>query len=179
MYHYAGFTRHPSYARHYAGEAAAIERADRAESRLEKLKEKSEELTEMVVQKAVIGGTAAAMGYYQGYKGSIPEVAGVGVDLIVGVVASGAALMADQIGVKKYAHYLDAVGTGSLAFWAANQGATMGMAKRSKAPPAPPAAPPADATAKGFQGYEPAQFAPHFAGSATSNVGTEVPYGYR
>lgn len=175
MYHYAGFTRHPSHYRHYAGEAAAIERADRAESRLEKIKKKSEELTEMVVNKAIIGGTAAAMGYYQGYKGSIPEVAGVSLDLIVGVAASGAALMADQLGVKQYAHYLDAVGTGSLAYYAANQGATLGMAKRSKA--APVATAPAEPTMKGYGSYEPAQFAPH---SPSPSVGTtEVLYGYR
>ena len=173
MYGYAGFTRHPM--RHYAGEAAAIERADRAETRLEKIKAKSEELTEMVVNKAIIGGTAAAMGYYQGYKGKVTEVMGVGVDLIVGVAASGAALMADQIGVKKYAHYLDAVGTGSLAFWAANQGAIMGAAKAAKAAPPPP--PPATKSA-GFGDYEPRQFAPHTGDY--SNVGTEAaPYGYR
>lgn len=176
MYGYAGFTR-PSYTRHYAGEAAAIERADRAESRLAKLKEKSEKLSEMVVNKALIAGTAGAMGFYQGMKGSVPQVAGIGLDLIVGVAASGAALMADEIGVGKYAHYLDAVGTGSLAFYAANMGADLGMARARKAAPAAPAAP-ADATAKGWASYEPAQFAPHVS-SASVPAGTEVPYGYR
>lgn len=175
MYGYAGFTRHPHHSyRHYAGEAAAIERADRAETRLEKLKQKSEELTEMVVSKAVVAGTAGAMGYYQGLKGSVPSVAGVGLDLIVGVAASGAALMADQIGLGKYGHYLDAVGTGSLAFYAANMGADLGMARAKKsAPPAPPVAP--DATAKGYGELGPASFAPHYSTPA----GTEVPYGYR
>ena len=177
MYHYAGFHRS---ARHYAGEAAAIERADRAESRLAKLKEKSEELTEMVVSKAVVAGTAGAMGYYQGLKGSIPSVAGVGLDLIVGVAASGAALMADELGMGKYGHYLDAVGTGSLAFYAANMGAELGHSRSMKAPAAPPAPPVAPAapeaapTAKGYFGYSPADFTP-----ATGGQAVEPMYGYR
>lgn len=175
MYHYAGFHRHHT-ARHYAGEAAAIERADRAETKLEKIKRKSEELTEMVVSKALIAGTSAAMGYYEGYKGAIPEVAGVGLDLIVGVGASAAALFADQMGAAKYGKYLDAVGTGSLAFYGAKQGHLMGYAKASKLAPPPAAAPAPATTAKGYGELGPASFSPHF-----DNVGQApaVPYGYR
>ncbi|MEY5061402.1 MAG: hypothetical protein RIS45_1323 [Planctomycetota bacterium] len=173
MYHYAGFHRH-HMGRHYAGEAAAIERADRAESKLEKLKAKSEHLMTSVTNKAIVAGTAGAMGYYQGLKGSVPQVAGVGLDLIVGVAASGAALMADEIGLGKYGHYLDAVGTGSLAFYAANMGADLGMARAKKAAPPPPP-PAADATAKGYSSYEPAAFAPHM----NAPVEAGVPYGYR
>lgn len=129
MLGYHGFTR----ARNFAGETAALiaaeERADRAQRALERVKSKSEQATEMLVQKALVVGTAGGLGFWQGYKGKMPEVLGVGLDLVIGAGASAAALFADEMGIGKYSHYLDAVGTGALAFWAANQGNMYGVKK--------------------------------------------------
>lgn len=125
-------------ARNMAGAAAVVaaeERAERATSKLERLKEKSEAATHMVITKAVTAGVAGGLGYWQGYKGAMPELAGFGADLWLGAGFSLAALFADDLGMGKYASYLDSVGTGALAFWAANQGNIAGVAKAEKDTP--------------------------------------------
>lgn len=182
MLGYAGFHRH----RHYAGEAAAVvaaeEKVERMERQAEAKAAAAREMTAAAANKGAAVVTSGAMGFYQGYKGKVPEVMGVGLDLIVGVGASAIGLLGHKVPKLKNQRLalemLDGVGTGALAFWAANQGNTYGFAKASKAAKAAPA----DGAAKtaGYGG-DPRQFAPHFDADASvaDDSNTSVPYGYR
>lgn len=160
--------------RNMAGEAAVVraeERADRAESRLSRLKAKSEQATEMVVSKALTAGTAGGLGFWQGYKGEMPELLGVGADLWIGAGASLVALFGDELGIdEKYVGYIDAVGTGALAYWAANQGNMYGVKKAETA------------NATGYNGGDPREFAPHMPvdnGQRHQQQQSNVPFGYQ
>ncbi len=169
MLGYSGM--HHIGSRNMAGEAAvarAEESAGRAQRALANMKAKSESATAMVISKGLTAGTAGALGFWQGYKGEMPELLGVGADLWIGGVASAVALFADDLGIdEQYAGYLDAVGTGALAYWAANQGNMYGVKK-------------AEASTTGYGGNDPAQFAPHMPqGNANHQPETSVPYGYR
>lgn len=94
-----------------------------------KLRHKSEEMTETVVDKVLVVGTSAALGYLQGYKNGMPEIGGVGIDLAIGVTASALGLFSHELKIGKYGKYLDSVGSGALAFWGANQGHMYGVKK--------------------------------------------------
>lgn len=159
--------------RNMASEAAVVraeERADRAEGRLARLKAKSEQATEMVVSKALTAGTAGALGFWQGYKGEMPELLGIGADLWIGAGASLVALFGDELGIdNKYVGYIDAIGTGALAYWAANQGNMYGVKK-------------AETSTGGTNGGDPAQFAPHMPidnGQHQGQQQSQNLYGYR
>lgn len=160
--------------RNMAGEAAVVraeEKADRAQNALARMKAKSEEATAMIVRKGLTAGAAGALGFWQGYKGEMPELLGVGADLWIGGGASLVALFADELGLDdKTAGYIDAVGTGALAYWAANQGNMYGVKKAE------------GTSATGTGGADPAEFAPHMpaqnAGGAVHQE-TSVPFGYR
>jgi hypothetical protein len=181
MLSYAGFHR-PT--RHYAGEAAAVVAAEEKVERMERKAESdavaAREMTAAAYNKGAAVLTSGAMGAYQGMRGKVPEVMGVGVDLIVGVAASAVGLLGHKIpklkSQKRALEVIDGIGTGSLAFWAANQGNMWGLAKAQKS-----AATPATAAAKtaGYDG-DPRQFAPHFdADSVVEDSTSSVPYGYR
>lgn len=163
---------HGQYSRNMAGEAAVVraeEKADRAAGALARLKAKQEHATNMVVRKALVAGTAAGLGFWQGYKGEMPELLGVGADLWIGGGASVVALFADELGLDdKTAEYIDAVGTGALAYWAANQGNMYGVKKSETSTSGIP------------EGTDPAQFAP--VGNAPhghAHNNDQVPFGYR
>lgn len=157
--------------RNMAGEAAVVraeEKAERAQNALARVKAKSEQATEMVVSKVLTAGMAGGLGFWQGYKGEMPELLGVGADLWIGAVASGVALFGDELGIdEKYVGYIDAIGTGALAYWAANQGNMYGVKKAESA------------GAGGTGGADPAQFAPHMPVDQTHNQQSNVPFGYR
>lgn len=156
-----------------AGEAAVVraeEQADRAKSALARVKAKQEAATRMVVRKGLTAGTAAGLGFWQGYKGEMPELLGVGADLWIGGGASLVALFGDELGLDdSTCEYIDAVGTGALAYWAANQGNMYGVKK-------------AETSTGGMEpGADPAQFAPNgsVAHDPNHNNNAQVPYGYR
>lgn len=163
---------HHMGSRNMAGDAAiarAEERADRAQGALARMKAKSEQATAMVIEKALTAGTAGGLGFWQGYKGEMPELLGVGADLWIGGAASALALFADDLGIdEQYAGYLDAIGTGALAYWAANQGNMYGVKK-------------AETSTTGYGGADPSQFSPHVPQGGGTNHQQEstVPYGYR
>lgn len=168
---------HGQYSRNMAGEAAVVraeEKADRAAGALARLKAKQEHATNMVVRKALVAGTAAGLGFWQGYKGEMPELLGVGADLWIGGGASVVALFADELGLDdKTAEYIDAVGTGALAYWAANQGNIYGCSKSGNCEGGFP-------KVSGTDGSDPAQFAP--VGNAPhghAHNNDQVPFGYR
>lgn len=181
MLSYAGFHR-PH--RHYAGEAAAVVaaegRAERADAKLEAKEAAAKALALQLTNKGAAVVTSGLMGAYQGYKGKVPEPMGVGLDLIVGGLASVAGLAylakAKTHQQKMVAEAIDGIGTGSLAFWAANQGNMFGLAKAQKSAAAAPAA--AAAKTAGYEG-DPRQFAPHFDASVEVEQSSSVPYGYR
>lgn len=174
--------------RHMAGETAAIiaaeERADRAVSKLEKIKAKSDAMTHAVIHKGITAGVAGGLGYWQGYKGEMPEMLGVGADLWIGGLASLAALFGDELGIGDYSTYLDAVGTGALAFWAANQGNMYGVAKAEKETPdmypgEQKGGFPTKPTTAGYGDGVPSEFAPQVPNHGRYAVAPDgVPYGY-
>lgn len=169
MLGYHGFH---SATRNMAGEAAvarAEERADRAEGRLARLRAKSDQASRMVVRKALVAGTSAGLGFWQGYKGEMPELLGVGADLWIGAGASAVALFGDELGIdEKYADMIDAVGTGALAFWAANQGNLYGVKKAETT------------TTEGAPVDRVHEFAPHVPSNNESSPSfASVPHGYR
>ena len=158
--------------RNMAGEAAvarAEEGKERAQSQLARLKHKQEAATQMIVRKGLTAGAAAGLGFWQGYKGEMPELLGVGMDLWIGGVASLAALFGDEIGMSEAtASYVDAVGTGALAYWAANQGNMYGVKKAE------------GTSTTGLDGADPSQFAPHIPNEAHHAPQHDaVPRGYR
>ncbi len=179
MLGYHGFQ---NASRNMAGEAAVVraeEKADRAQSQLARLKAKSAQATEMVVSKALVAGTAGGLGFWQGYKGEMPELLGVGADLWIGAGASLVALFGDELGIDdKYVGYIDAVGTGALAYWAANQGNMYGVSKAERDTPDmyPGEQKGGFPSTKGMNGGDPRDFAPH---TDQSQQQSNVPYGYR
>lgn len=184
MMGYAGFRRHHH---HYAGDAAAVVAAEEKLERKER-QEKADavamsEMYGAAVNKGAAVVTAGAMGMLQGQRGSIPKVLGLEADLVVGLAASAVGLLGHKIpklkSQKLVLDAIDGVGTGSLAFYAANWGNAAGMVKRQKSAAA--SAPAADTKAKGFEGYDPRQFAPHFDSTPAvdSESSSSVPYGYR
>lgn len=175
-------------ARHMAGETAAIvaaeTRADRAQAALAKIKSKSEAATHAIIHKGITAGVAGGLGYWQGYKGEMPEFLGMGMDLWIGLLGSGVALFGDELGIGEYSTYFDAMGTGALAFYAANMANVWGVAKAEKDTPdlypgdVKGGLPTKPATA-GYGGGHPAEFTPqvpHQGGFAMAPDG--VPYGY-
>lgn len=163
---------HGSYgSRNMAGEAAVVraeETADRAKSALARVKAKQEAATRMVVRKGLTAGTAAGLGFWQGYKGEMPELLGVGADLWIGGGASLVALFGDELGLDdSTCEYIDAVGTGALAYWAANQGNMYGVKK-------------SETSTGGMEpGADPSHFAPNTPAPGQGQGNNDPYHGYR
>lgn len=139
---------------------AALSKGSSALAKLDRLKEKTEEMTGQVVQVVEVGAAAFGFGVIKGRWGAV-EVVGVPVDLAAGVALH---VLAFTGIAGKYGEHMHSLANGALAVWAGQMGTGVGAKLLDKAN-AP------KATAQGEFGFsQPGQFAAGYGSPAADAV---------
>lgn len=129
---------------HAAGALAEVDSVRKAESIIkkdEKEKAKSHAVSAKLTRAGLTVGTTLAFGLLEGYRqttdakgqvvSGVPAIAGIGADLITGIVLHGLSLTGYIKGEKTEA-MVDSVANGALAFAAATYGTTWGHDLKKK-----------------------------------------------
>lgn len=103
--------------------------ASNAYARLQKIKEENKEMINTVVSSTETIGTTIGLGVMEGYRGSMPKVGGMTVDVLGGVALH---LLAFSPYGKGAASHLHAVANGALCYWGAGKGLKWGMDWKAK-----------------------------------------------
>ncbi len=108
---------------------ALVKKAETLQNRVQKVKDKADNMVEQGVRAAIVGGTAFGFGVLQTRLGGV-ELFGVPAELLAGFGAHAAAFMG--IGGKATSMLHD-VGNGALAAWAVTMGRGVGDHMSKKA----------------------------------------------
>lgn len=108
---------------------ALVKKAESLQNRVQKVKDKADNMVEKGVDAALTAGTAFGFGVLQARTGGV-EVFGVPAELLVGAGAHVAGFMG--IGGKA-SNMLHSVGNGALAAWAVTMGRGVGDQMKKKA----------------------------------------------
>lgn len=106
------------------------EKAEGLQKRVKRLSDKTETVLEKTVHTLEVTATSFGIGMYAGRNGSVPEIAGIPLDLAVGIGASMGAFMGFG---GKMSNHLHGIGDGALAHYAAVQGRAVGASWVQKA----------------------------------------------
>ena len=123
----------------------ALDRAQRIRAQLAAFKARNDKEVGRVVQAAEVAGTACVLGLAAGRYGKDGrmELAGVPLDLVVGLCSLAAGVYCSQDNEDDYAQHFHAIGSGALALYLGRYGTEAGMQMRARADNKsnPPAAP--------------------------------------